>query len=60
MLSWDNNKIMLKLLALLEGEALAIRLELTQDEQKNYKMAKKKIIDTIMPMSFVLLDDFHK
>ena len=50
----------LKLPALLEGEVLAVWLELTQDEQKNYETTKQKIIDSIMPMSFILLDDFHK
>lgn len=52
--------MVLKLPTLLEGEALAIWLELTQDEQKDYVTAKKKIVDAIMPMSFVSLNDFHK
>ena len=34
----------LKLPALLEGEALAIWLELSDDDQKDYKEAKKKIV----------------
>ena len=37
---------------LLEGEALAIWLELTTDKQKDYAITKKKIIDAIKPMSF--------
>ena len=57
---WDADKMALKLPTLLEGEALAIWLELTQDEQKSYETTKKKIIDAIMPMSFISLDDFHK
>ena len=58
---WDACKMALKLPTLLEGEALAIWLELTQDEKKNYETTKKKkIIDAIMPMSFISLDDFHK
>ena len=50
----------LKLLTLLEGEALAIWLELIEDEQKDYAVTRKKIIDAIMLMSFILLGDFHK
>ena len=57
---WDSDKMALKLPTLLEDEALAVWLELTQDEQKNYETTKKKIIDAIMPMSFISLDDFHK
>ena len=57
---WDNDKMALKLPTLLEGEALAIWLELTTDEQKDYAVTKKKITDAIKPMSFISLDDFHK
>ena len=49
----------LKLPTLLEGEALAIWLELS-DEQKDYKRAKKGIIDKIMPMAFTSLVEFHQ
>ena len=48
--------MVLKLPTLLEGEALAIWLELTTDEQKDYMTMKKKIIDAIKPMSFISLD----
>lgn len=57
---WDNDKMALKLPTLLEGEALAVWLELTADEQKDYAATRKKIIDAIKPMSFISLDDFHK
>ena len=50
----------LKLPTLLEGEALAVWLELSSDEQKDYATTKKKIIDAIKPMSFISLDNFHK
>ena len=49
----------LKLLTLLEGEALAIWLKLI-DEQKDYAVTRKKTIDAVMLMSFISLDDFHK
>ena len=35
-------------------------MELTDDEQKDYAVTKKKIIDAIMPMPFVSLADFYK
>ena len=57
---WDADKMALKLPTLLEGEALTIWLELTEDEQKNYETTKNKIINAIMPMSFISLDTFHK
>ena len=57
---WDNDKKALKLPTLLEGEALAVWLELTEDEQKDYAVTKQKIIDAIKPMSFISLEDFHK
>ena len=50
----------LKLPTLLEGEALTVWLELTEDEQKDNAVTKQKIIDAIKPMSFISLDDFHK
>ena len=34
---WDNDKMTLKLPTLLEGEALAVWLELTLEEQKDEK-----------------------
>ena len=57
---WDNDKLALKLPSLLVDEVLAVWLELTEEEQKDYSTMKKKIIDTIKPMSFISLDDFHK
>ena len=56
----DNDKMALKLPTPLEGEALAIWLELTKEVQKDYTATKKKIIDAIKPMSFISLDNFHK
>ena len=57
---WNDAKKVLKLPTLLEGEALAVWIELTDDEQKDYGITKKKIIDAIMPERFVSLADFHK
>ena len=43
---------------LLEGEALAVWLELNEDEQKSYKDAKAKIIERMSPVQFVSIDNF--
>lgn len=42
----------------LEKEALAVWLDLSENDQKDYNEAKK-IIARLPPMSFVSLDDFH-
>ena len=57
---WNNDKMALKLLTLLEGKALAAWLELMEEEQKNYDVMKKKIIDALKPMSVISLNNFHK
>ena len=44
---------------LLEGEALAIWLELSEEQQATYATAKAKIIKTMAPVRFVSLDDFR-
>ena len=44
----------------MEVEALAVWLELTEEEQKDYALTKRKAIDTIQPMRFISLDKFHK
>ena len=58
--SWDNKKKALKLPTLLEGEALAVWLELSKEEQKDYALMKQKIVDGIRPMHFISLESFHK
>ena len=45
---------------LLEGEALAVWLELTQEQQDDYAVTKKAMEKAMLPISFVLLDDFHR
>ena len=57
---WDKETPVLKLPTLLEGEALAIWLELSEEQQGDYATAKKVICDAIMPMEFVSLDGFHQ
>ena len=42
---WEEDVKAKRLPALLEGEALAVWLELNKDKQKSYKDAKAKIIE---------------
>ena len=44
---------------LLEGEALAIWLEFSHEQQEDYGVAKEEIEKAMIPMGFVCLDDFH-
>lgn len=57
---WNGETKAKKLPTLLEGEALAVWMELSEDEQKDYDVARKKIEERIMPEDFVTLDEFHK
>ena len=57
---WSNGTKALKLLTLLEGEALATWLELSEEEQSHYRIAKKRMIEKIAPMKFVTLEEFHQ
>jgi len=58
--NWDTAMQAIKLPMLLEGEALAIWLELSDDKQKTYNTAKKAIIDGVMPMASTSLEEFHQ
>ena len=59
---WNSETKALKLPTLLEGEALAVWLELTEEQQKLiiYATAKKEISAALTPMEFVSLDDSHR
>ena len=48
---------MKKLPTLPEGEALAVWLELNDDQQKDYAAMKKGMEEAQMPMNFVSLDE---
>ena len=56
---WKDDTKAKKLPTLLEGEALAIWLELTTEEKANYATSKAKIIAGMAPVRFVSLDDFR-
>ena len=57
---WDDEAKAKRLPTLLEGEALAVWLELSKAEQKRYKDAKAKLIERMGPMQFTSMDDFHR
>lgn len=52
---WDDGTMALKLPTLLEGEALAVWMELTEEQQKNYVMAKKEMVAKMVPVGFISL-----
>ena len=49
--AWDQKAKVLKLPTLLEGEALATWMELSEDEQGDYGAAKQKMIERMVPVS---------
>ena len=57
--NWDGDMQAVKLPTLLERKALAIWLNLSVDDQKDYEKAKKSVVDGIMPMAFTSLEEFH-
>jgi len=57
---WNDEMKALKLPTLLEGEALAVWLELSQEEQRNIATAKEKMIQKMAPTEFISLEKFQK
>ena len=49
-----------KLPTLLEGEALAVWIGLTNVEKNNYNVIKDKVIKKMVPLEFVSLEEFQK
>ena len=58
--TWSDEVKAVKLPMLLEGEALAVWLELGDDDKKDYKKAKEHLLKNMMPMEFISLDEFHQ
>lgn len=56
---WSEEMMAKKMPTLLEGEALAVYLDLQEEQQKDYKTAKEKIVQRLAPVKFVSLEDFH-
>ena len=58
--SWSDEMKAKKLPTLLEGEALAVWLEMEPDHQAKYIAACDTLIKKTSPEAFVSLDEFHK
>ena len=57
---WNAEKKAKKLPTLLEGEALAAWMELTEEEKADYSVTKGKLIKKMAPLEFVSLEEFQK
>ena len=57
---WEAAKKAKKLPTLLEGEALAAWMELTDEEKSDYDVTKGKLIKKMAPLEFVSLEEFQK
>ena len=55
---WSDAVKALKLPTLLEGEALAVWMELSEAEKEDYTSAKTQMISRMVPVRFVSLEDF--
>ena len=56
---WSDVVKARKLPTLLEGEAFAVWMELSEAEKESYQSAKAEMITRIAPVQCVLLGDFH-
>ena len=56
---WNNETKARKLPTVLEGEALACWLELSDEQQADYKVAKEQLLTKMAPNEFVSLEEFH-
>ena len=56
---WSEAIKLAKLPTLLEGEALAVWLDLAPEDQRHYDTAKEKILGRMSPVKFVSLEEFH-
>ena len=58
--AWTEAIKLRKLPTLLEGEALAVWLEMSDDEKDTYGAAKEALTEKLNPEAFVTLEEFHK
>jgi len=56
---WNDGTKLLKFPTLLEGEALAVWLELSTESMADYTTAKKSLISKMVPEEFVSLEEIH-
>ena len=57
---WDNDKRAIKLPTLLEGEALAVWLDLSAEEKKSYAKVKETLVSRITPNTFMTIEQFRQ
>ena len=57
--TWNDETKALKLPTLLEGEALVVWLELTEEQKTSYALAKAQMITKMAPTKFVSLEEFR-
>ena len=57
---WDDDVKAVKLPTLLEGEALAVWLDLMEEQQKVYSVSVDKLKRSLAPSEFSSLESFHK
>ena len=57
---WSGATKAAKLPTLLEGEALAVWLELSEEDKDDYSKAKKAIKSKLLPTAFSALDKFNR
>ena len=57
---WDDDARVAKLPTLLEGEALAIWSELSEQDQSAYSMARRRIKEKMAPIGFLSLSGFNQ
>ena len=57
---WDNDKRATKLPTLLEGEALAVWLDLSAEEKNSYAKAKETLVSRITPNTFMTIEQFRQ
>ena len=57
--AWNNATKAVKLPTLLEGEALATWLELSEEKQGTYEEAKKGVLEKLTPAEFVSMREFQ-
>ena len=58
--SWNEQTKARKLPTLLEGEALAVWLDMSEVDQASYAAVKENLLKKLKPAEFVSLDEFHR
>lgn len=58
--SWNDQAKAQKLPTLLEGEALAVWLDMSETDQADYATVKENLLEKLKPAEFVSLDEFHR